>query len=172
MRTFSPAWLCSRRLPCPHPRRHIALRMQHAPDIHVGFAIEVEDQVRESGDWPEAQALEIQRRGIAQRATGGVGGKLDKTGMDGGQESFAGLVTGLRAVPVSGIRGVTSRGLPPDRQLHSATRPRNSSRICWKVSSVTSSLGPELKPSSSMPRNVATSRCLRISSRRYSLLEP
>ena len=53
-----------------HPRRDVALAMQHAPDVDVIATLDVEDEMRIARQRPESQIGKVQLVGIAGRPGG------------------------------------------------------------------------------------------------------
>lgn len=48
-----------------HPGRNVARTMQHAPDVDVIVALNIEDEIRITGQRPIAQARQVQLMGVA-----------------------------------------------------------------------------------------------------------
>lgn len=51
-----------------HPRRDVALAVEHAPDIDVVRALDVKHQMRVAGQWPDTQAQQIEFVRVTRRA--------------------------------------------------------------------------------------------------------
>lgn len=71
----------------PHPLWDVALTVQHAPDIDVIGALNVEDKVRISLDRPEAQAAQVQFVGVPRRTGGRMAADTSVGAFQAGDEA-------------------------------------------------------------------------------------
>ena len=51
-----------------HPRRDVALAVQHAPDINLLWALDVKNEMGIARQWPEAQTGQVQFVGLTWRS--------------------------------------------------------------------------------------------------------
>ena len=139
-----------------HPRRDVALFVQHAPDVDVLVALDVEDQVGVAPKWPESQIGKPELVRIAGRPRRRVPRDMGVGLLELVDEPEGHLRGGFDQVVVDCLLHVPVGELPRDDALHdfrAAVRRLIRSRSVAKYALSAAAAALELAPASSNPRS-------------------
>ena len=86
-----------------HPRRDVALAMQHAPDVDAIGALDVEDQVWIARQRPEEQTGKVQVVRLAGRPAGRMTANVGVCLLQGFDEAQCRLISAIVQVVIYGL---------------------------------------------------------------------
>ena len=165
-----------------HPGWDVALHVQHAPDVHMVAALDVEHEVGGGGSGARPQAREVELVGIAGANPWRHAGRGGRRRLKRVDKSQAKAGPASCKVPVDGGVDVRARLCAWDQGLGLHARLRRSALAAGpgadalaqvsEVAGVGGRRGRGLAPLQQAPRSRRRSWSRRISSRTYSLLVP
>ena len=102
--------------------------MQHAPDVDVIVALNMEDEIRITGQRPVAQARQVQLMGVAGCTRGGMASDVNVGLLQRFDEAQRGLLRASLEVVLYGLIGISVGHLTQDDGFGLQPRARQLTR--------------------------------------------